>query len=481
MKIVLVAPSIKKSLSGMLPDGIPKSVSKHLGIYPHLGICYIAALLRKNDIEVHIIDIDAQGLSCQQAINEIKKLDPDIIGITSMTFTFLYALNLAKEIRKVINKPMVFGGNHATIYPEETLQHLCVDIVVIGEGENTFLEIVNALSNKNIAELQGDLEKIRGIAFRVNGKARITPPREFIEDLDTLPYPPYELLKDMKYYGCNVRTPYMLMLTSRGCSAQCTFCCKEPWGSRVRYQSPERVVSELEYLVKGLGIKGVDFFDDTFTLNQGRIMEITSLIKKRRIKFEFSFLTRVDCVEKKLLRELKESGCIILAFGIETGSPRILDKLNKRITVEQIKRAFRMAEEAGIRTVGGFTVGNPSETKEDVYKTIELIKSVSIDFVKANILIPYPGSALYNEMLESGILKDDYWRQMTINGSVESQPPLANNLISKKELIKLRNLINRIPYLRGNSNVFKFGKIRLATDIKRSLSMIKAAFFDRNL
>jgi len=340
MKIVLVAPSIKKSLSGMLPDGIPKSVSKHLGIYPHLGICYIAAVLRRNNLEVQIIDIDGQGLSLQQAINEIIKYDPDIIGITSMTFTFLYALDLAKEIKKVTNKPIIFGGNHVTIYPKETLKHPCVDMVVIGEGENTFLEVVNALENKTIAQAQIDLEKISGIAFRENGQIKVTLPRKFIQDLDTLPYPAYELLKNMNYYGCNVSTPYMLMLTSRGCSGQCTFCCKEPWGFQVRYQSPKRVADELEFLVKGLGIKGVDFFDDTFTLNQDRIMEITSLIRQRQIKFEFSFLTRVDCVNKELLQELKESGCIILAFGIETGSPRILDKLNKRVTLQQIKRAY---------------------------------------------------------------------------------------------------------------------------------------------
>jgi len=142
---------------------------------------------------------------------------------------------------------------------------------------------------------------------------------------------------------------------------------------------------------------------------------------------------------------------------------------------------IKLAEEAGIRTVGGFTVGNPSETKEDIYKTIQLIKSVNIDYAKANILIPYPGSALYNEMLESKVIKEDYWRQMTIDGLVRSHPPLANNLISKPQLIRLRNHINRISYLRGKSNIFKFGKIRVTADLKRSFSIINTAFFDRNL
>jgi anaerobic magnesium-protoporphyrin IX monomethyl ester cyclase len=481
MKIVLVAPSIKKSLSGILPDGIPKSVSKHLGVYPHLGICYIAALLRQNNIETNIIDIDGQLFSMQQAIDEIERLKPDIIGITSMTFTFLYALSLAKEIKKVINKPIVFGGNHVTIYPEETLRHSCVDIVVVGEGENTFLEVVLALRDKGDIAVNSVLEKIKGIAFRKNGRIIVNPARELIEDIDAMPPPAYELLTNMKYYGCNVSTPYMLKLTSRGCPAQCTFCCKVPWGSRVRYQSPKKVVDELEFLVKERGVKGIDFFDDTFTMDRERIMEITSLIRERRISFEYSFLTRADCVDRKLLKSLKESGCIIVAFGIETGSQRILDKLNKGITFEQIKNAFKMTEDTGIRTVGGFTVGNPQETREDIYKTIELIRSIKIDFVKANILIPYPGSALYNGMLESGELKYDYWRQMTIDGSVAIHPPLANSHIPKNELIRFRNLINRTSYLRRNSNVFKIRKIKLAADVKRSYSIIKAAFFDKRL
>jgi anaerobic magnesium-protoporphyrin IX monomethyl ester cyclase len=481
MKIVLVAPSIKQSLSGMLPDGIPKNVSKHLGVYPHLGICSIAAVLSKNNIETHIVDIDGQGLSKGQAVNAIKKLNPDIIGITSMTFTFLYALSLAQEIKRLTNAPVVFGGNHVTIYPEETLKHSCVDIVVIGEGENTFLELVEVFKTKNIEDGKIDLKKIRGIAFKENGKSIVNPPREFIKDLDILPQPAYGLLSNMKYYGCNVRTPYMLMVTSRGCPAQCTFCCKEPWGSSIRYQSPKRVVSELEFLVKGAGIKGIDFFDDTFTLDRARIMEITDLIRQKQLNFEFSFLTRADCVDKELLKALKDSGCIIIAFGIETGSRRILEKLNKGIAYEQIRTAFKMVEEAGIRTVGGFTVGNPTETREDIYQTVNLIKSVKIDFVKANILIPYPGSFLYKEMLKSGLLEHDYWRQMTIDGFVSTRPPLANNIIPKTELIRLRNMINRIPYLRNRSNILKFNKIRLTADIKRSFSIIKASLFDRNI
>jgi anaerobic magnesium-protoporphyrin IX monomethyl ester cyclase len=464
----------------MLPDGIPKSVSKHLGIYPHLGISYIAAVLLKNNYQVHIIDIDGQNIGQKEAIAEIIRINPDLIGITSMTFTFLYALNLAKAIKRITDKQIVFGGNHVTIYPQETLEHTCVDIVVIGEGENTFLELTNLLDSKGHEATGEDLKKIKGIAFRQNGKIVLTEPRDFIGDLDTLPYPAYELLKNMKYYGCNVRSPYMLMLTSRGCSGQCTFCCKEPWGSCVRLESPRRILGQIDYLVNGQGIKGVDFFDDTFTLDQERAMEITSLIIEKKIKFEFSFLTRVDCVNSELLKNLKKAGCIIVAFGVESGSPKVLEQLNKRVSVEQIKKAFCLAEEAGIRTVGGFTVGNPSETKEDIFKTAELIKSANIDFVKANILIPYPGSALYSDMIKSGLLKEDYWKQMTRLGRVDSQPPLANNLISKPELVKMRNMINRIPYLRSKSNVFKFGKIRLLSDIKRSLSIIEAAFFDRN-
>ena len=480
MKTLLIAPSIRRSLSNGLADGMPKNISKNFGLYPHLGICYIASVLRENNIEVEIIDVNVERISKRQIVEKINEINPDIIGISSMTFTFLYALDLAKKIKSSLSIPIVFGGNHVSIYPKEVISHECVDIGVIGEGEITFLEIVNILKAKRLKDSFPALEKVKGIVFKNNGRLFLTEPRELVSNLDEFPPPAVDLLRPGQYYGCNLAAPYMTMVTSRGCPYNCSFCSKEPWGRSFRCHSARRVVDEVEHLVSNMGIKAIDFFDDTFIVNQDRIKEIVELIKERKIDFEFGITTRVNAINRQMLRKLKAIGCKTVAFGIESGDPKILKKINKDITIEQIKTAFQYTQEAGINTVGFFMVGNPTETESEIQNTIRLIKNINADYFIANILIPYPGSKLYSDMLEKGELKEDYWKRVTLEGRA-SPTPLANSQISSKKLIKIRNYINRMPYVRFKSNLFKFRKIRSIYDIKRSLNTLKTSYFDDTL
>jgi len=480
MKALLIAPSIRRSLLNGLDDGMPKKISKNFGVYPHLGICYIASFLRKNNIEAEIIDMNVEKFSNRELIDKIREINPNLIGISSMTFTFLHALDLAKQIKSSLSVPIVFGGNHVSIYPREVVSHDSVDIGVIGEGEITFLEIANTLKGRRIEDSYADLEKIKGVAFKANGRIFVTQPREFIVNLDDLPFPAVDLLHIERYHGCNLATPYMTMVTARGCPYDCSFCSKNPWGRHVRYTSAKRVVDEIEHLVRGMGVKAIDFFDDTFIFNQNRIKEIAELISERKIRFEFGITTRVNTVNKEILGKLKGMGCRTIAYGVESGDPGILRELDKKITIEQIKTAFKWAEEVGINTVGFFMVGNPEETESAIRNTIKLIRDINADYFIANILIPYPGSKLYNDMLESGELKEDYWRKVTLEG--EATPtPLANGQISQEKLIKIRNYINRMPYMRLRSNMFKFRKIRSIYDIKRSLNTLKTSFFGNDL
>jgi len=480
MKILLIAPSIRNSLLSQLNDGMPRSISKSFGVYPHLGICYIAAVLRKNNFQVQIIDLNVERISNPELIDMIGKLKPDMIGISNMTFTFLQALDLARQIKASLPVPIIFGGNHVSIYPQEVISHSCVDIGVIGEGEFTFLEIANLLKAKKIEDVDSDLEKINGIVFKSKEKVVITPPREFIADLDQLPFPAIDLLKVKKYYGCNLALPYMTMVTARGCPYDCSFCSKYPWGRQVRYNSAKRVVDEIEYLVREMGIKAIDFFDDTFIFNKSRVEEMSDLIRERKIEFEFGITTRVNTVNKEILKKLKLMGCKTIAYGVESGDPGVLERLDKKITVEQIKTAFKWAEEEGINTVGFFMVGNPLETEKEVKNTIKLIKNINADYFIANALVPYPGSRLYEDLLKSGQMKEDYWRELTLEGKARPTP-LANTKIPRDRLIKMRNYINRMPYLRLKSNILKFRKIKSLSDIKRSLNTLLASCFDKRL
>lgn len=473
--VVLIAPSVKESLRYGVSDGINMTMSLNFGTYPPLGLCYLAGKLLQEGITVHIIDVDAEGLSSEGVIEKTVSLKPGIIGISSMSFTFLYALALAKSLKCKLDVPVVIGGNHVSLYPAEVLSHGCFDIGVVGEGEQTFFEVVRAINIDTLHNLGERLHNIRGLVFR-GGDNRViqTQPREFIANLDELPYPAVELLNIKRYCGCNLKNPYMTMMTSRGCPFKCYFCSKAPWGDTHRYHSAERVVSEVERLINEFGIRSIDFFDDTFTIDRGRVLKIAKLIKQRGLHFDFGVMTRADLVDKEIVASLKDAGCKIMAIGVESGSQKILGKLNKNLGLDKIRDAFRWANKKGIRTVGFFMIGNPAETMDEINETLRFIRQINADWFKANILIPYPGSRLYRSMLENGELREDYWRKLTLE-AIPKPPPLANKTIDSRKLRKVRNYIQLMPYLRLKSNVFKLSKIKSFDDIKRSLCNMAAS------
>jgi len=481
MKVLFIAPPIRES-SAEVCDGTNKSIIMDLGVFPHLGICYMAALLQEHHIEVSIIDLNVEKLSFPQIVQRIKEINPSVIGITSMTFTFLYALRLSREIRKCFSTPVVLGGVHPTLYPREVLSHDSIDVVVIGEGEATFLELVNHLSGGLIARALPGLEEVKGIAFKKgNGEVVVTAPRPLIENLDDLPPPAIGLIDARKYFRCNLAAPSMNLITARGCPSRCVFCSKTPWGQSYRSHSPRRVVDEVEDLVKNRGMRSVEFQDDTFTVNKAWVREILRLLKERKIRVEFGIATRVNAVDKELLMELRQAGCQSVGFGVESGDPRILKAMKKDITLEQIRNAFQWAREAGLNAVGLFMVGNPTETEESVKKTIALIKEIRPAYLLANVLIPYPGSELYADMVKNR-LQTDYWKQVTLAGKA-GLPPLANEGIPLERLIDMRNYLSRLSYMNLNilDNLRKIRNIRGWRDFVRPFRQLKSSLTDKRL
>jgi len=485
MKALFISPSVRQSASARFPDGIPRSISRNFGIYPWLGVCYLAGYLQKHGFQAQVLDTEAEPISTRQIIRRVCDYKPSFIGLSTMSFTFLYVLKLAREIKKHFGCPILIGGPHVSIYPREVLTHDCFDIGIIGEGEQTLLELTRLLSAHEggiwVQDCAKELSGIDGISFRMNGDVFVTRPRRCIEDIDSLPFPAVRGLPLNRYYGCNHVRPYITMVTARGCPFQCTFCSKQHWGDTFRFHSAERVVDEIEYYVGRLGIRAIDFYDDTFTIPRARIMKIIELIRSRNIKFDFGLMTRVDCIDKEMLRGLKEAGCKVIAYGVEFGDSTIQKRVNKAFEFPVVREAFALASEAGIRTVGFFLVGHPDETESEVKNTIHMIKQLNADYVKANVLIPYPGSSLYAELLSSGRLKTDFWAELT-KGRLLPIKTLLRTKIPLRRLVSLRNYINRIPYLRmEKSNLFKVSKIKLLHDIKRTLGILAGSYFDRKV
>ncbi|GAG09913.1 unnamed protein product, partial [marine sediment metagenome] len=267
---------------------------------------------------------------------------------------------------------IILGGAHATLLPNETLVSAPeIDVVVKGEGENTFIELLQALEYKR------PLSKILGISYRKDGKTVSTPERSTNVDLDSLPFLAYHLLPWQRYkphppHGRAL--PFTAMITSRGCPYRCSYCSKPIFGNKFRGQSPERVVEEIAYYKDNFGVKEIAFYDDVFTLNKKRAHAIADEIIKRGLKICWTCETRVNLVDKELLRHIKQSGCYAIAYGIESASQEILDALNKDITFEQVEEAVGIAQEVGLQIIGYFMIGSPGESPETIAKTIQFAR-----------------------------------------------------------------------------------------------------------
>jgi len=449
MKIILVNSSIDKTLLCGVDDGRPKELNYVMGRDPPLGLCYIAAVLRENGYEdVEIIDAQVEDDSINEIAKNIIRKNPDLVGISTLTFSFLYGAELAKIIKEKIKIPVVVGGVHVDLYPEAVMSHNFFDVGVIGEGEFTFLEIVKLIENNknNNLPIWKGLGKIKNLVFLKDGKINETKKREPIQDLDSLPFPARDLLNFDKYYLDYLSNPFVSILSSRGCPYRCSYCSKTEWSKKWRVHSPIYVVKEMEYCIENFGAKAFQFLDDTFTLHKKRIFELCKLIKERGIETEISCLTRVDRVDKEILEALKEVGLGSISFGVESGDQRILNGMNKQTKLIEIKRAFEICHELGIKTTALFMIGHPEETLGSIENTKKMIKEIKPNWFKTNILTPYPGTSLYEELLNSGKITD-YWKNMTKTLKPYETPNICKNL-TRKELKKMQNDINLMPYLR---------------------------------
>jgi radical SAM superfamily enzyme YgiQ (UPF0313 family) len=368
-------------------------------VLPPLGLAFLAAAVRGRGDEVRILDLNLDGVSGEALTRMLHQFQPHLVGITAMTLSYNRALALAVEVGKV--RPgtgVVMGGVQATINPEQPLKDGPVDWVVYGEGEATLVELLEHLSGGRA------LATIPGLAWRDGHRVAVNPARPPLGDLDSLPVPAYDLLEMHQYSSPQsfVR-PLAAMFTSRGCPFHCTFCDAHlVHGRSYRYHSPARVVEEMAYLKARFGVRQVVFKDSEFTLNRRRTEGICDQLLELKLGLVWSCNSRAETVDLALLRKMKAAGCRLIQVGVESGSQSILDNLKKKLTVEQIKEAFRAARQAGIRTVANCMVGLPGETREDFAKTLALVKKIKADYLNVNFITPFPGTELYRQALAQG-------------------------------------------------------------------------------
>ena len=372
------------------------------GRLPPLGLAYVGAALEKADFQVQILDNYNIRKPIEQVKKEIGRLEPEIVGITCGSVTYRPCIETAKAVKEVLPScKIVVGGWQPTYMPESLLQHKEIDYLVMGEGEQAIVELANSITK---GKDKSDAAKISGVAYRDKGKT-VKVPSTLIEDLDQIPFPARHLLpmhiydRRAPYFDAN---PMDTMNVVRGCPYNCAYCeTKKLWGSRVRAFSPPRVVAEIKDLAQNYGSKGVYFVGDNFTINKKRTADLCNLMKKENLDIEWVCDSRVDQISRELLREMKDAGCRTVWFGVESGSPRILEKLNKKITMEQIIHTFRLCKEMGIRIACSFMLGIPGETIGDMEVTFKFARKLDPDWCQFNTYVAVPGSALYKEVMEN--------------------------------------------------------------------------------
>ncbi len=416
----------------------PVIIKEQQGVYPPLGILYIAASLRDTGrYEVTVIDAQADELSHAEVGQRVAEIKPDLVGLTAMTFTLIDCKLVMQEIRKRLSVPIVVGGPHTAIFPMETFDPhgLNADYVVVGEGEVTLDTLAQDIST---GKVNSSMSEAR----------RVYRQEKFIEDLDQLPFAAREMTPIHKYYSIlSEETPSTTMFSSRGCPFSCEYCDRPALGKGFRAQTANRVVDEMEHCERVLNIKDIFFYDDTFSVSMKRVQQICDEYNRRHLTIKWDVRTRVNVVNEELLKAMRSANCTRIHFGVESGSPRVVREINKGISIAQVEKAFDLCKKYNIKTLAYFMMGNPTETMEDVKETLALSRRIKPDYMQMTILSPFPATEAYVRARKEGVIHGDPWRDYARAINDDFRPPLNDQIYTRQELEKNLRWFYRNFYL----------------------------------
>jgi len=420
-----------------------------------LGLGYLASCLMKYGYEVSILDAVATGnnemkdgdyfifgMKKEDIKGEIKKFNPDVVGITSMyTLHAKAAHDTARFVKEVKDVPVIVGGSHASVFFSELLHDKNIDIVVIGEGEETFLDLVRHL------EKGKSIKNVDGTAIKYKGKIKINKERLLIKNLDDIPFPARELMPMELYMNdwyrqrMAMRPPRANIVTSRGCTGRCPFCSIHSiWHHTWRGRSAENVVDEIEILVKKYGAKEIAFQDDNVSLDKNRMGRICDLIIKRKLNIRWCTPNGIAIwtLDEKLIDKMKKSGCYKLTFGIETACLEIQKFINKtHINLERAKEIIKYCNKKGIWTHSTFIIGFPYETREQIQQSIDYAMSTDLDMATFYMATPYPGTIMWDIYKKEGLLPPE--EKILEWTTTPDTDPLNTKYLDGKEIQELRN------------------------------------------
>jgi len=420
-----------------------------------LGLAFLAGVTRREGYETYIVDAEVLGLTPEGASEAIMLHNPDVVGFTAVTISVHHAATVARLIKNIDNKVITLvGGHHISAVPIETMKLFSeFDIGVLGEGEVTIVELLDALKNGR------NLKDVKGLILREGDDFYLTGKRERLKELDSLPLPAWDLLPKISEYYCPPvhtvkKLPATNLVTSRGCPGQCVFCARTVYENKGTYFTAARVMEMIKDLYHNYGIREIQFRDDNFTVFRKRLLELCENLKEARLDLAWSCTGRVDTVTPETLKAMKEAGCWQIWYGIESGSQRILDLVQKGTTIEGIREAVGWTRDAGINPCGFFIIGHPGETKESINETIAFAVNLDLAECHASFMTPFPGSELYITYEKYGAFENDWKR---LNGWTPMFVPYG---LTKEEMKYYSNKFHKRFFFRPKVIISYLFKIR---------------------
>lgn len=487
MRILCLNPPFKIEHGRFSRTSRSPAITKSGTIYYPIWLCYVAGILEKAGHDVMVIDSCAYEYNLEKTLKLVTNFNPELCVLDTSTPSIYSDVKTGAEIKKILpHSFVVLMGTHPTALPEETLKlNDAIDAIAMGEADYTVKELAQKVSGSNMQRVQADnvfreslLSTIDGLAYRVDDKICINKPREFIKDLDKLPFVSKvykRWLDTKKYFFAASDYPEIQIMTARGCIARCTFCVypQTIHGWKYRMRSPHNIADEFQWVVENMPeIREIGIEDDTFTGSQQRVVEFCKELLKRNIKIKWYCNVRVD-LRYDTMKWMRKAGCVLVTVGYESANKEILENIEKRITPEMILEFSRNTHKAGLLVHGCFMAGNRGETNETLEESLQLALKMMDDTMQFFPLMTYPGTKDYEWAKSEGLLTiKDYSNYLTEDGNhngVLRMPDMTSD-----EIRKWCNYARRRYYLRAGYILYKLvQQVKHPSEMRRTFKATK--------
>ncbi|MBI4404333.1 MAG: radical SAM protein [Deltaproteobacteria bacterium] len=460
----LIMPSKKRAAlvytpSGMGPyDGELQTFHDHFGVLPSLSLGYVASIFEAAGWECRYFDVVPHGYTPATLVNDVRAFNPDLLCFSVYTYHFHENRYWIRLLKEATGKTTLVGGVHLGLYPQETFAYKELDFGLVGEAEANLPQFIEAFLN------QSGWSEVPGLIWRDGEQLRLNAPPALPNEVDHCPNPARHLWPIEKYYTfVSTRRNFTPMITSRGCPFRCIFC--EQGSKHFRAHSPQYVVEEMEKCIKEFGVKEIDMFDSSMTVNKKRIFEISELVQRKNLKVHWSARSRIDTVNYDVLKAMHDCGCYRIYFGIESGDEQVLKRLKKGVEIDRIRQTISDCKNIGIETLGFFMIGCPGDTLETARKTLKLSLELDLDFAQYNGVRALPGTELYDMVLpEQG---EDFWREYIKDPKKSTFVARAQCNLSQEEINRLLRRFYLRFYFRPTYLIKRLARIRNLEELKK--------------